>query len=463
MRATLNELAGDLAAGRVTASQLVEQSLARIADETGEGARAFVKVHADKARTAARAADDLRRAGLSPSRFAGISIAVKDLFDLAGEPTPAGSKVLANAAPAKTDAPAIARLKAAGFIVIGRNTMTEFAFSGVGINPHYGTPANPYDRATGRIPGGSSSGAAVSVADGMAAAAIGSDTGGSCRIPAALCGIVGYKPTASTVPLEGALPLSFTLDSIGPLANSVDCCASLHAIMSGTTPGTEAARPVEGLRIAVPQSVVFDGIEPHVAKTFEAALKRLADAGARVSEIALTEFETVARINAKGGFPAPEALSWHRDLLERHGDLYDQRVRARILRASEQPAADYIDMLHMRRAYIAAIGRAISPYDVLAMPTVPMVAPTIASLEADTDLFVKTNLTLLRNPTLINMMDGCAISLPVHGDGEAPVGLMLAAAGGRDASLLANARAVEQAMRSPGDLTFSARRPIRSC
>lgn len=447
MRATLNDLARDLAAGKVTAAQLIEESLARIAEPAGEGARAFVKVHAEKARIAAKAADELRKAGLAPSRFAGIPIAVKDLFDLAGEPTPAGSTVLADAAPATSDAPAIARLKAAGFIVVGRNNMTEFAFSGVGINPHYGTPANPYDRATGRIPGGSSSGAAVSVADGMAAAAIGSDTGGSCRIPAALCGIVGYKPTASTVPLAGALPLSFTLDSIGPLANSVDCCASLHEILSGTSLDQESQRGVAGLRIAVPQSVVFDGIEPHVAKTFEAALKRLADAGAVVSEIALKEFEMVGRINASGGFPAPEALAWHRDLLEEHGEAYDQRVRARILRAREQTAADYIDMLHLRRAYIEATNRAISAYDVLAMPTVPMVAPAIGALEADNDLFVKTNLTLLRNPALINMLDGCAISLPVHAEGEAPVGLMLAAAGGRDAALLANARAVEAALR----------------
>lgn len=447
MRATLNDLARDLAAGKVTAAQLIEESLARIAEPAGEGARAFVKVHAEKARIAAKAADELRKAGLAPSRFAGIPIAVKDLFDLAGEPTPAGSTVLADAAPATSDAPAIARLKAAGFIVVGRNNMTEFAFSGVGINPHYGTPANPYDRATGRIPGGSSSGAAVSVADGMAAAAIGSDTGGSCRIPAALCGIVGYKPTAGAVPLAGALPLSFTLDSIGPLANSVDCCASLHEILSGTSLDQESQRGVAGLRIAVPQSVVFDGIEPHVAKTFEAALKRLADAGAVVSEIALKEFEMVGRINARGGFPAPEALAWHRDLLEEHGEAYDQRVRARILRAREQTAADYIDMLHLRRAYIEATNRAISAYDVLAMPTVPMVAPAIGALEADNDLFVKTNLTLLRNPALINMLDGCAISLPVHAEGEAPVGLMLAAAGGRDAALLANARAVEAALR----------------
>lgn len=447
MRTTLNELASDLASGTVSSTQLVELSLARIADETGEGARAFVKVHADKARTAAKAADDLRKAGLAPSRFAGIPIAVKDLFDLQGEATPAGSKVLAKAVPAEADAPAIARLKAAGFIVVGRNNMTEFAFSGVGINPHYGTPANPYDRVTGRIPGGSSSGAAVSVADGMAAAAIGSDTGGSCRIPAALCGIVGYKPTASTVPLKGALPLSFTLDSIGPLANSVDCCASLHEILSGTSLAGEGERTVAGLRIAVPQTVVFDGIEPEVARTFEAAIRRLADAGAIITEIPLREFAKVGEINAKGGFSALEALAWHRALLEEHGEHYDQRVRARILSAKEQTAADYIDMLHLRSTYIEETNRAISPYDVLAMPTVPMIAPTIASLTADDALFVKTNLTLLRNPSLINMLDGCSISLPVHQEGDAPVGLMLAAAAGRDAALFANARAVEAALR----------------
>ena len=448
IRSTLRELAAGLANGRLSAAQLVEEALARIADETGEGARAFVKVHADKARVAAKAADDLRNAGLAPSPFSGIPIAVKDLFDLAGEPTPAGSVVLADAAPAQTDAPAIARLKAAGFIVIGRNNMTEFAFSGVGINPHYGTPANPHDRATGRIPGGSSSGAAVAVADGMAAAAIGSDTGGSCRIPAALCGIVGYKPTANAVPLTGALPLSFTLDSIGPLGKSVDCCAILHGIMSASCVADETERQVSGLRVAVPQTVALDGMEPHVARCFETALARLAGAGAMIVEIPLAEFGMVAAINAKGGFPAPEALSWHRTLLEEHGDLYDQRVRARILRAHEQTAADYIDIMHMRRAYIDAVNRTIALYDVLAMPTVPITAPPIAALEADADLFVKTNLTLLRNPSLVNMMDGCSVSLPVHGAGEAPVGLMLAAAGGRDAALLAVASAVETVLKA---------------
>lgn len=448
MRATLSQLASDLENGVTTSVQLTEACLARISDPQGEGARAFTKVDAKKARAAAAVADQLRAAGLHASPFAGIPLAVKDLFDLKGEPTPAGSKVLADAAPAQKDATAIARLKAAGFIIIGRNNMTEFAFSGVGINPHYGTPSNPYERDKKRIPGGSSSGAAVAVIDEMAAAAIGSDTGGSCRIPAALCGLTGYKPTASAVPSQGALPLSTTLDSIGPLANSVECCAILHKLMSGSENETLIDLDVKGLRIGVPQSVVFDGIEPYVANVFAKALEKLAKAGAHIIPIELKAFHILAEINGKGGFPAPEAYTWHKDLLAKHGDLYDQRVRGRLMRAHEQTASDYIEILQMRRDYIAQVMAEIAPFDVIAMPTVPMIAPEIAALE-DADAFTKANLALLRNPTLINMLDGCSISLPVHEPDNAPVGLMLSAGNGQDNWLLSVARAVEAQFRQP--------------
>lgn len=448
MRATLSQLASDLENGVTTSVQLTEACLARISDPQGEGARAFTKVDAKKARAAAAIADQLRAAGLHTSPFTGIPLAVKDLFDLKGEPTPAGSKVLADAAPAQKDATAIARLKAAGFIIIGRNNMTEFAFSGVGINPHYGTPSNPYERDKKRIPGGSSSGAAVAVVDEMAAAAIGSDTGGSCRIPAALCGLTGYKPTASAVPSQGALPLSTTLDSIGPVANSVECCAILHKLMSGSENETLIDLDVKGLRIGVPQSVVFDGIEPYVANVFAKALEKLAKAGAHIIPIELKAFHILAKINGKGGFPAPEAYTWHKDLLAKHGDLYDQRVRGRLMRAHEQTASDYIEILQMRRDYIAQVMAEIAPFDVIAMPTVPMIAPEIAALE-DADAFTKANLALLRNPTLINMLDGCSISLPVHEPDNAPVGLMLSAGNGQDNWLLSVARAVEAQFRQP--------------
>jgi aspartyl-tRNA(Asn)/glutamyl-tRNA(Gln) amidotransferase subunit A len=266
---TVLSLAEDLAAGRTSSRALIEAALARIADPAGEGARSFVKVYTESARAAADAQDALRKAGYVASPLAGLPVSIKDLFDVAGEVTLAGSKALDDRPPAARDAPVVARLRASGAILIGRTNMTEFAFSGVGINPHYGTPGNPYDRRL--IPGGSSSGAAVSVGDAQAIVAIGSDTGGSVRIPAALCGLVGLKPTQNRIPRDGAIPLSTTLDSIGPLANSVACCAIADAIMAGEPP--EAPPPVAalGLRLGVPQSYVLDGIAPEVGRAFAAA------------------------------------------------------------------------------------------------------------------------------------------------------------------------------------------------
>lgn len=447
MARTLSALADDLASGRTSALALVREALARIDAPDGEGKRAFIKVHREAALAAAEAMDKLRAAGLAPSPFAGIPISVKDLFDLAGEPTTAGSTVLADAAPARRDAPAIARLRRAGFIVMGRTNMTEFAFSGLGLNPHYGTPASPYERATTRrIPGGSSSGAAISVADGMAYAGIGSDTGGSCRIPAAFCGIVGYKPTAASVPREGAFPLSQTLDSIGPLANSVACCRILHEIMSGESLAKDVPTSLKGLRIAVPQTVALDGLDEQVAAAFTRALMTLADAGAIVTEEPFARFAEVARMNAKGGFAPAEAYAHHRDLIEAKGDGYDQRVRTRVLRGRNQDAADYIQLVQARAAFVEAMRAEVSAFDVLAMPTVPTIAPTIAELAEDDEAFTRVNLLMLRNPTLINVMDGCAISLPMHSAGEAPAGLMLARAGGGDAVLFSIAAAAEAAL-----------------
>jgi len=251
---TVLELAADLAAGRTSSRELVEAALTRIADPTGEGARTFVKVYADSARAAADAQDALRRAGYVASPLAGLPVSIKDLFDVAGEVTLAGSKALDDRPPAAGDCPVVARLRAAGAVLVGRTNMTEFAFSGVGINPHYGTPGNPHDRSL--VPGGSSSGAAVSVGDGQAVVAIGSDTGGSVRIPAALCGLTGFKPTQYRVSRDGVAPLSTTLDSIGPLANSIACCAIADAVMAGEPPEPPAAAPVAGMRLAVPRCPV---------------------------------------------------------------------------------------------------------------------------------------------------------------------------------------------------------------
>src|SRR5579864_6340073 len=249
MKPTVMSLAAELKDGRTTSRELIEQALARIADPAGEGARTFIKVYADSARAAADAQDVLRKAGYVASPLAGLPVSIKDLFDVAGEVTLAASKALDDRPPAVQDAPVVARLRAAGAVLIGRTNMTEFAFSGVGINPHFGTPGNPYDRRL--IPGGSSSGAAVSVGDGAAIVAIGSDTGGSVRIPAALCGIVGFKPTKRRIPTDGAFPLSYTLDSIGPLAPSVAACAIADAVMAGEAPSAPAPWPALGLRLGV--------------------------------------------------------------------------------------------------------------------------------------------------------------------------------------------------------------------
>ncbi|MGU3495648.1 amidase [Xanthobacteraceae bacterium A53D] len=444
---TLASLADDLAAGRTTSRALVEACLARIDDPAGEGKRAFVSVAREAALAAADGQDALRRAGAAPSPYAGIPVAVKDLFDIAGEVTTAGSKVLADSAPATADAPTVARLRAAGFVVIGRSNMTEFAYSGLGLNPHYGTPKSPWQRAAGHVPGGSTSGGAVAVADGMAHAALGTDTGGSCRIPAAFCGITGYKPTASRVPQGGAVPLSQSLDSVGPLARSVACCAALDAILAGEAVTPLVPADVAGLRLLVPTTMALDDLDPVVKAAFEAAIKALEAKGARVTVAAFPEFAEIATINAKGGFTAAESYAWHRKLLAEKEAGYDPRVSVRIKRGREQEAADYLDAVAARRSLIARASARLAAFDALVLPTTPCLPPAIAPLEADDAAFATANLRALRNPTLINMIDGCAISLPIEAEGDAPVGLMLAAAGGQDARLFAIAAGVEAALK----------------
>ncbi len=441
----IEELAQALANGQTTSRALVEVALARIADPAGEGSRAFVKVHAGSGRAAADAMDGLRKAGRVPGRYAGIPIALKDLFDIAGEPTPAGSQVLADAAPAAAHAPVVQRMLSAGFIPIGRTNMTEFAFSGLGINPHYGTPASPWDRASKRIPGGSSSGTAVAVADGMAAAGLGTDTGGSCRIPAAFCGVVGYKPTARRVPIDGVLPLAPSLDSVGPLAPSVACCSAIDAILAGGEPAPLTPLPLDGLRLAVPETVVLDGMDAAVSAAFDRALSALSRAGARIVRIRCPEFEELPSVNAKGGFAAAEAYAWHRSLLAAKGSLYDPRIRARIERGASMSAADYLDLVAARKRIIASFDARTAPFDCVVMPTVPIVAPAIAELD-DERSYNRVNLLILRNTALGNFLDRCAISIPCHRAEEAPVGLMLMGETMGDARLFAIAAAAEAAM-----------------
>lgn len=443
---TLASLAADLAAGRITSRKLVEDCLARIADPKGEGQRVYIHVDKDAALAAADAMDALRKANAAPSRFAGIPVSIKDLFDIKGQVTRAGSRALDDSAPAEADAPTVARLRAAGFILIGRTNMVEFAYSGIGTNPHYGTPKGAWKREVGHVPGGSSSGAGVSVLDGMAHAALGTDTGGSCRIPAAFNGIVGYKPTQRRVPLDGAVPLSFTLDSIGPLARSVACCAAMDAVLAGEPEFELTPRAIKGMRLAIPTTIAMDELDPIVAEVFERTIKLLTEKGALIERIEVPAFNDIPLMSSKGGFTAAESFAWHRELLTAKGDVYDPRVSVRIARGEAMTAADYIDLLPMRRSLIARAEATMAPYDALVLPTCAIAPPSIAEM-ADDKVFAKKNLMALRNCTLINMIDGCAISLPISRKDEAPVGLMLAAAGGSDRRIFELAAGMEETIR----------------
>lgn len=443
---TLASLAVDLAAGRITSRQLVEDCLAKIADPSGEGQRVYIHVDKDASLAAADAMDALRKVGTAPSRYAGIPISIKDLFDIRGQVTRAGSRALEDSAPAETDAPTVARLRAAGFVLIGRTNMVEFAYSGIGTNPHYGTPKGLWRREVGHVPGGSSSGAGVSVLDGMAHAALGTDTGGSCRIPAAFNGIVGYKPTQRRVPLDGAVPLSFTLDSIGPLARSVACCAALDAVLAGEPEFDLTPRAIEGMRLAIPTTISMEELDPVVAEVFERAIEVLTENGALIERIAVPAFEDIRLMNSKGGFTAAEGFAWHRNLLTAKGDVYDPRVFVRIARGEAMTAADYLDLLQMRKSLILRAEAEIAPFDALIMPTCAIAPPSILDMEDD-EMFAKKNLLALRNCTLINMIDGCAISLPISRKDEAPVGLMLAAASGADRRIFELAAGMEVTVR----------------
>jgi len=404
-------------------------------------AHAFTRTMFDEARQAAAASDP-------GSRLAGLAFTAKDLFDVEGQPTSAGSAVLGHAPAAKADSPAVARLRAAGGVLTGRTNMTEFAFSGVGVNPHHGTPANVSDSAVPRIPGGSSSGAAISVASGAAFIGLGSDTGGSIRIPAALNGIVGFKNTARLTPTAGALPLSTTLDTVCAMTRSVRDAITAHEILAARRV-TAGNAPLAAYRLAVVKNVFFDGIEAPVAAAFERSLKTLRAAGARIVEIELPELAELAAINATGGFSAAESYAWHRLLLERSGAGYDPRVAQRILRGAAMKAHEYIDLINARRDWIARVEAALAPFDAVLSPTVPITAPPIASVapgaERDEEFF-RVNALLLRNPSIVNMLDGCAISLPCHAPGELPVGLMLWHAALHDDAILAVALQTERAL-----------------
>ncbi len=442
---------------------LVEEVLARA--RRPEAEHVFTALYAEAALAAARQADRAQRGGArlhASAPLAGLPVSVKDLYDVAGETTLAGSVVRRGAPPASADAPAVQRLRAAGAAIVGKTNMTEFAFSGVGVNPHYGTPRNPAG-ATGaggaaqgpaRVPGGSSSGAAVSVALGLAVAGLGSDTGGSIRIPAALCGLVGFKNTQARTPLAGAFPLAHSLDTVCAMTHSVADCVLVDGVLSGAPLAVPRREGVAGLRLALPRTLMLDALEPAVARAFERALARLAAGGAVVKELPLTELAEIAAINAPGGFSPVEAYATHRELFAARRADYDPRVAARVALGEKVLAADYIVTQRRRADWIERVNARLAGFDALVCPTVPIVAPPIEPLvprdAASDEAFFKANGLLLRNTFAINFLDGCSFSLPCHEPGELPVGLMLSAHGGHDAALAGTALAVERLLDRAG-------------
>ncbi len=443
---TLVDLSRKLASGTLSSRALTEACLDRIADPNGEGARAFLTLYRERALAEAERVDQARAKGWNLPPYAGIAISIKDLFDVAGETTRAGSHVLDREPPARADATVVEFLRRAGLIVLGKTNMTEFAYSGLGINGHFGTPLNPFERDQQRIPGGSTSGGAVSVGDRMAQATIGTDTGGSCRIPAALCGIVGFKPTSTRISQRGVIPLSTSLDSVGPLAHSVSCCAVLDSILAGGWGEDEDSFRIASVRLGVIDGYVTDHVDRHVGRCYEEALTRLSRRGANLTPIKIDELSELPAVNRSGGLVGAEAYAWHRRFLETRGEYYDPWVRARFEAGKAQTAADYIDVLNHRRRIQTAFESKTYVFDALVLPTVQIIAPTIDSL-SDQDHSNAVNLLCLRNTSIGNFLDRPAISVPCHTPGEAPVGLMLMGRTNGDRRLLSIARSLEYAIR----------------
>ena len=427
-----------------------------LAEETLDGIRRhrdpsiFVSLTPERARAEAEASRKRIRAGRSRGLLDGIPIAWKDLFDLEGMATTAGSVVEADAPPAERDAAVVAALKGAGMVAVGRTNMSEFAFSGLGINPHYGTPENPRSRDVPRLPGGSSSGAGVAVAAGLVPVAMGTDTGGSIRIPAAFNGVVGYKATRGRYAMEGVFPLAKSLDSLGPLCHTVQDAVWVDAAMRGKPAPGIARGSVGGLPLVVPETIFFDGIETGVADAFEAALDRLGRAGARITRQPFPLFAELFDLMARlGPLVTAEAFALHRDrLASPAAGRMDRRVVMRCRLGERTSMPDYIAMLDARERMMKALARAVPRDTLLVSPTLPHVAPPIAPLVADDDLFVATNGKTLRNTSIGNFFDWCGVSIPCGtGDAGMPVGLLFSGMPHGDDHLLGAALAAEDIVR----------------
>ncbi len=435
----------------VSAVDLVSAAFSAIEKEDGEGERTFIRTFKNSAITQAAASDALRKMKVPQGPLAGVPISIKDLIDIKGEPTTAGSRAMAGMAePATADSVLVSRLRASGAIFLGHTNMTEFAYSGLGINPHHGTPLNAWERHIGHVPGGSSSGAAISVAQNMAVAAIGSDTGGSVRIPAAFNRLYGFKPTLGRVPLDGVFPLAKSMDSVGPLARSIACCRLLDQVMSGLPIKPAELRPMAGLRFGILETIALDGLDVEVAGSFVRALEAMSKAGARLERIKIDAIKRADDIASLGSLVGPEAYHLHRDVVSTHASEMDPRVQTRIMNAANISAADYIEVLRLRDDMIDRTEAAMANYDAVLMPTVAVVPPEIKPLLSSDELYFQTNAKVLRNTTIGNLLGAPAATIPVGGEDKAPVGLMVMGMRGQDEKILNMAESIDNCLAGEG-------------
>ncbi|MGI9490382.1 MAG: amidase [Geminicoccaceae bacterium] len=422
--------------------------LERIADQSDQPI--FITITAGRARQEALASRKRHAEGRPLGPLDGVPIAWKDLIDVEGSPTTAASALRRDKEPADTDAPIVANAGAAGLITLGKVNLTEFAYSGIGLNPHFGTPSIPHDPVTPRAPGGSSSGSATAVSRGMVPCAIGSDTGGSVRIPSAFNGLTGYKSSEGRISKEGVVPLSVTLDTIGPLAHSVEDCILLDAALRGLPLALPTASPPEGIRLLVPENVMLDELDPAVAENFLASLEILGRAGFEIDHRRFPQFDKVVEMTKRyGTLIAAEAYVHYRDILEsKQVELIDHRVVTRMMMGKSMTSDDVASIRDGRQRLAAELQSDLDGA-FLAMPTCPHVAPEIAPLEADDDLFHKTNLKTLRNTTIGNVLGTPGIAMPNGTDSLGlPTSLLISATADEDDRLLAGALTIQQAIQN---------------
>ena len=429
------EIGRRIAKGSLDPVEVAEFFLGRI--ERDRKNPSFILVTRERALEEAGASRKRHREGCAAGPLDGVPIAWKDLVDMAGERTTAGSMLFAGSPPKQEDAPIVTNLSAAGLVALGKTNLSEFAFSALGLNPHFGTPRNPCDPATPRIAGGSSSGAAVAVAGGLAPCAIGSDTGGSIRAPASFCGIVGFKTSEGRIDKHGVFPLSRTLDTIGPMAHTVEDCVLIDMALRGQSDTNVRPIDLAGVEFVVPDKSGVDDAEPAVAANLETVMKRLAGAGAKITSRTVPQIGAMRALSAQyGSLVAIEAYAEHRAIFDSaDAQRMDRRVAKRAL-GGRVPERDVINLQRGREELIAALTDELKGA-LLVLPATPMTAPAIDALERDDELFRVTNLRAIHYTFLGNLFRMCGLALPSGADAAGlPTGVQVLAPGGEDERLL---------------------------